>query len=71
MPAGEGEAALEAVFVGTLTGESAGVAATGNAVRVPYAVFYALEGDKISSLRIYMPMDDLVRQAQGAAAATA
>jgi predicted ester cyclase len=68
---GDGEAALEAVFVGTHTGEFAGVAATGNAVRVPYAVFYDVDGDKISALRIYMPMEELIRQAQGAASGAA
>jgi predicted ester cyclase len=59
-------AAAEAVFVGTHTGEFAGMQASGNAVRVPYSVFYEVEGDKITALRIYMPMDQLVAQVRDA-----
>jgi predicted ester cyclase len=55
-------AAAEAVFVGTHTGEFAGIQASGGAVRVPYSVFYELEGDKITALRIYLPMEQLVAQ---------
>jgi predicted ester cyclase len=55
-------AAAEAMFVGTHTGEFAGMKASGSAVRVPYSVFHELEGDKITALRIYMPMDQLVAQ---------
>jgi predicted ester cyclase len=55
-------AALEAVFVGTHIGEFAGVAATGNAIRVPYSVFYEVDDDKITALRIYMPMGELLSQ---------
>jgi predicted ester cyclase len=62
---GDDAAAVELVFVGTHTGDFAGVAATGNAVRVPYAAFYDLKDGRIAALRIYMPMDELVRQAQG------
>jgi predicted ester cyclase len=58
-------AAAEAVFVGTHTGEFAGVSATGNAVRVSYSVFYDLEGGTITALRIYMPLDQLLRQLRG------
>ena len=53
---------LEVVFVGTHTGEFGGVAATGRPVEVPYAVVYDLRGDKIAALRIYMPVDALMRQ---------
>jgi predicted ester cyclase len=43
---GEGTAAMEAVFIGTHTGEFAGIPASGKAVAVPYAVFYELvEGE--------------------------
>ncbi len=49
----------EAVFVGTHIGDFSGVSATGNPVRVPYSVFYDVDGDKIKSLRIYLPMDQL------------
>ena len=58
----EGKAALEADFVGTHTGEFAGVAPTGRAVRVPYSVIYDLRGDQISNLRIYLPLSVLVEQ---------
>ena len=58
----EGKAAIEADFVGTHTGEFAGIAPTGRAVRVPYSVIYDLRGDQISKLRIYMPMSTLVEQ---------
>ena len=60
-------AAAEAFFVGTHTGDFSGVSATGNPVRVPYSVFYDVDGDKIKALRIYMPMDQLLAQIGGAA----
>ena len=58
----EDKAAVEADFTGTHTGEFAGIAPTGRAVRVPYSVFYDLHGDQISELRIYFPMSLLVEQ---------
>jgi predicted ester cyclase len=59
----EGErAALEADFAGQHIGEFAGKPPTGKEVRVPYSVHYDLEGDRIKALRIYMPLDLLVRQ---------
>jgi predicted ester cyclase len=58
----EGKAAMEADFVGTHTGEFAGIQPTGRAVRVPYSVLYDLRGDKISGLRIYFPMSLLIGQ---------
>jgi steroid delta-isomerase-like uncharacterized protein len=61
----ERSAAAEAVFIGTHTGEFAGVPATGNAVRVSYSVFYDLDGGKITALRIYMPLDQLLGQVRG------
>jgi len=60
--ADEGQAAIEADFAGTHTGEFAGIPATGRAVRVPYTVIYDLRGDKISALRIYFPMSVLIDQ---------
>ena len=50
---GEGTAAVEAVFVGTHTGEFAGIPATGREVAVPYAVFYDLADGEITALRIH------------------
>jgi predicted ester cyclase len=55
-----GKAAIEADFVGTHTGEFAGIPPTGRAVRVPYSVVYDLAGDRISALRIYFPMALLI-----------
>ena len=49
----EGTAAVEAVFVGTHTGEFAGIPATGREVAVPYAVFYELADGEITALRIH------------------
>jgi predicted ester cyclase len=50
---GEGEAAAEVVFVGTHTGDFAGIPATGMQVAVPYAAFYDLADAKITALRIH------------------
>jgi steroid delta-isomerase-like uncharacterized protein len=50
---GEGTAAIEAVFVGTQTGEFAGIPASGKHVAVPYAVFYDVADGKITAVRIY------------------
>jgi predicted ester cyclase len=61
----EGKAAIEADFVGTQTGEFAGIQPTGRSVRVPYSVVYDLRGDKISGLRIYFPMSLLIEQLTG------
>jgi steroid delta-isomerase-like uncharacterized protein len=67
----DGVAGLEAVFVGTHTAEFAGVAATGAKVRLPYTVFYDLDGGKIVELRAYFPISALVQQLTDAAAARA
>jgi predicted ester cyclase len=61
----EGKAAIEADFVGTHTGEFAGIQPTGRAVRVPYSVVYDLPGGQISALRIYFPMSALMGQLTG------
>jgi predicted ester cyclase len=55
-------ASLEAEFVGKHTGEFFGVPASYHNVRVPYSVFYDLDGDKITALRFYMPMNLLMEQ---------
>jgi predicted ester cyclase len=66
----EDKALFEAVFVGKHVGEFAGIEATGREVRVPYCVVYDLEGEKLKALRLYFPMDALLRQL-GAAPAPA
>lgn len=59
---GDNQATAEAEFIGTHIGEFAGIAASGKEVNVPYSVAYDLEGDKIKALRLYFPMDVLIRQ---------
>ena len=56
------KAAIEADFVGTHTGEFAGIPSTGREVRAPYSVFYDLRDNQISKLRIYFPLSLLVEQ---------
>ena len=58
----DGKAAIEADFVGTHTGEFAGIQPTGREVRVPYSVVYDIRGDQISALRIYFPISLLMEQ---------
>jgi steroid delta-isomerase-like uncharacterized protein len=53
---GDGQAALEADFRGTHTGEFLGIPATGKTVQVPYCVVYDLRDDKLAALRAYIPM---------------
>lgn len=67
----DGVAGLEAVFVGTHTGEFAGVPANGAVVRLPYAVFYDVSGGEIVTVRAYFPIAALVQQLSGDASATA
>ena len=50
---GEGTAALELVFVGTHTGDFAGIPASGQQVAVPYAAFYDVADAEITALRIH------------------
>jgi len=64
---GDGVAALEAVFVGKHTAEFAGVPATGTTVRLPYTVFYDVDGDRITALRAYFPMSALIHELQESA----
>jgi steroid delta-isomerase-like uncharacterized protein len=59
---GDGQAALEADFVGTHTGEFLGIPATGKTVQVPYCVVYDLRDGKITALRAYIPMDLFTHQ---------
>ena len=59
---GDGQAVLEADFVGTHTGEFLGVPATGKSVQVPYCVVYDLQDGKLAALRAYIPMDLFAQQ---------
>jgi steroid delta-isomerase-like uncharacterized protein len=59
---GDRQAALEADFVGTHTGEFLGIPATGKSVQVPYCVVYDLHDGKIAALRAYIPMDLFAHQ---------
>jgi predicted ester cyclase len=59
---GNNIALAEIDFVGTHIGEFEGIAASNKQVRVPYAVAYELEEDKIRALRIYFPMELLLQQ---------
>jgi steroid delta-isomerase-like uncharacterized protein len=67
----DGVAGLEAVFVGTHTGEFAGIAPTGAEVRLPYSVFYDIADGKITALRAYFPITSAVQQLREAAGVTA
>ncbi|WP_432884609.1 ester cyclase [Kribbella sp. CA-245084] len=68
---GDGFAGLEAVFVGKHKGEFAGVPATGAMVRMPYVVFYDIDGGSITALRAYFPMAALIQDLQSKNAAAA
>jgi predicted ester cyclase len=59
---GDGNALLEAEFIGTHTGEFEGVKPQLKAVRVPYSVAYDLANGKITALRLYFPFELLMRQ---------
>lgn len=65
---GENNGLLEALVVGKHTGEFAGIAATGNTVRVPLSVAYDLEGGLIKRARIYLLVNILFDQIKGPAA---
>lgn len=58
-------AALEADFVGTHTGEFAGVAPTGRQVRLPYTVVYDVGEHGITALRVYVPVAALLQRVHG------
>ena len=59
---GDRQAMLEADFVGTHVGAFEGIPASHRDVRVPYAVAYDVDEAGIKALRLYFPMDQLMRQ---------
>jgi hypothetical protein len=65
---GDGEAMLEAVFIGTHIGEFEGVKPALKSVNVPYSVAYNLSNNKIDELRLYFPFELLMRQISAPAA---
>ena len=71
MICGDGEAMLEAEFIGKHIGEFEGIKPTLRSVRVPYSVAYTLAGGKVTELRLYFPFEVLMQQLSGAAAAVA
>jgi predicted ester cyclase len=56
--------------VGTHTGEFAGLAPTGAAVRLPYVVVYEVASERITALRAYVSLAGLKAQIQAAGAST-
>ena len=69
MTVADGVAGLEAVFIGRHVAEFGGVPPTGAEVRMPYAVFYDIDGGTITALRAYFPMAALIGRLQEANAA--
>jgi ketosteroid isomerase-like protein len=57
----DGHAAVEFEFVGKHVAEFMGVAASGRHVELPYMAAYDVVGTKITALRLYMAMDQLMR----------
>src|SRR5260370_15861720 len=55
-------AVVEVDFVARHIADFAGRAATGKEVRVPYTVIYDLECERIKALRIYLSLNELLRQ---------
>jgi ketosteroid isomerase-like protein len=59
---GDGVAGLEAVFIGEHVSEFAGIPPKGARVRLPYTVFYDVEGGSITALRAYLSITALTQQ---------
>ena len=59
---GENKGLLEAMVVGTHTGEFGGIAATGKPIRVPISVSYELENGLIKAARVYLMANVLFEQ---------
>jgi predicted ester cyclase len=64
----EGAACVEADFVGTHTGDFAGIEPTGAKLTVPYCMVYDLDGDTITALRGYLPVAAMAAQLRAAKA---
>lgn len=58
----EDRAAAELTFNAKHIGEFAGIPATGKTVSIPFAVFYELDGDKVTSIGAYQLLGELIRQ---------
>ena len=58
----DGQAVVEANFMGKHIGEFAGIPATGKEVKVPLCVVYNLEDDKIKKARVYFQTSVLFQQ---------
>jgi predicted ester cyclase len=61
----DGQAVLEADFVGRHIGEFAGIPATNKSVRVPLCVVYDLENDLIKRGRVYFEVPAFTKQVSG------
>jgi predicted ester cyclase len=57
-------AALELVFVGRHIGDFNGVSASGKLINVPYMAQYDLAAGHVRALRIYISLDEVMRQIQ-------
>lgn len=64
----DGQAVLEADFVGKHIGDFAGVPATGKMVRVPLCVVYDLDQDMITRGRVYFEVPAFLKQVADARA---
>jgi hypothetical protein len=59
---GENKGLLEAMVVGTHTGEFGGIPASGKQIRVPISVSYELENGLIKTARVYLMANVLFEQ---------
>jgi predicted ester cyclase len=62
----DGKACIEAEFVGKQLSEFAGIAPTGNEVRIPFCVVYDLANERITQARIYFETEVLRQQSSSA-----
>jgi predicted ester cyclase len=56
--------AAELMFFGKHIGHFNGVSATGKSINMPYMAQFDMAGGRISALRIYMSLDEVMRQIQ-------